>query len=95
MSVIRAWVESLPNWLFIFNNADELQYFGVEKFSITQDKWSNLYRFVPQDPTRTILWTTRGERIVGSFVGVQQGINFPSVSLSETTALLSKRGGYI
>src|SRR5436853_5954381 len=37
LSAVRAWVESQSNWLFVLDNADELQYFGTQYASKNND----------------------------------------------------------
>jgi hypothetical protein len=94
MSAVRTWLGSQSNWLLVLDNADALQYFGSEYAYSNRNESSNLYRFIPQGLTGTILWTTRDERVVGGLVGVKQGINVTSMELSEAETLLANISGF-
>jgi tetratricopeptide (TPR) repeat protein len=88
MRDVRAWIESQSNWLLVLDNADDLQHFGEGYGSCTRNDSGNLYSFIPQGASGTILWTTRDERILGGLVSPKQGINITSMNAREALALL-------
>ncbi|CVK92128.1 uncharacterized protein FMAN_07104 [Fusarium mangiferae] len=82
---IRHKVESLPRWLLIIDNADDLSLFGVGS---TVRNISKIMDYIPKGPNGTILWISRDEAIVGSLVGVRRGIAVSMMTSEESKALL-------
>lgn len=82
---IRHRIESLPRWLLIIDNTDDLSLFGVGPTARNTGKIMN---YIPKGPNGTILWISRDEAIVGSLVGVRRGIAVPRMTSEESKALL-------
>ncbi|KAF5633414.1 hypothetical protein F52700_6106 [Fusarium sp. NRRL 52700] len=82
---VRHKIESLPRWLLITDNADDLSLFGVGSSARNTSKIMN---YIPKGPNGTILWISRDEAIVGSLVGMRRGIAVPSMTSEESKALL-------
>lgn len=82
---IRHRIESLPRWLLIIDNADDLSLFGVGSTARNTGKIMN---YIPKGPNGTILWISRDEAIVGSLVGVRRGIAVSRMASEESKALL-------
>ncbi|KAF5678086.1 hypothetical protein FDENT_9082 [Fusarium denticulatum] len=82
---VRHKIESLPRWLLIIDNADDLSFFGVGS---TVRNTSRIMHYIPKGPNGTILWISRDEAIVGSLVGVRRGIAVPRMASDESKALL-------
>jgi ankyrin repeat protein len=78
---VRAWIERLPNWLLIIDNADTL------KFN-TQDS-SNLYSLIPKGPNGKTLWITRDRKITRSLVDPKGAINVHHMRTEEAEKLLA------
>ncbi|PNP80499.1 hypothetical protein FNYG_06098 [Fusarium nygamai] len=80
-------IESLPRWLLIIDNADDLSLFGVGSIRNT----SKIMNYIPKGPNGTILWITRDEAIVGTLVGVRRGIAVSRMTSEESKALLESK----
>jgi len=89
MSAVRAWLESQSNWLLILDNADTLEYFQREYASENNKNSGNLYSFIRQGSSGTILWTTSDKKIVGMLVGQKEGINVDNMQVGEANELLA------
>ncbi|KAM5383134.1 hypothetical protein ACJA88_003667 [Fusarium oxysporum] len=63
---VRHRIESLPRWLLIIDNADDLSLLGV---GLAARNTSKMINYIPKGPNGTILWISRDEAIVGSLVG--------------------------
>ena len=94
---MRDHLETLPQWVLVVDNADNLGLFGVGH--PTQGDRSqkannplNLYDFIPRGPVGTILWTSR-DRQITALVGVQQAIEVVKMKESEAIALLETGRG--
>ncbi|SCV28723.1 uncharacterized protein FFB14_01941 [Fusarium fujikuroi] len=85
---VRHKIESLPRWLLIIDNADDLSLFGVGS---TLRNTSKIMNYIPKGLNGTILWISRDEVIVGSLVGVQRGIVVPRMTSEESKALLESK----
>ncbi|KAF5564588.1 hypothetical protein FNAPI_2077 [Fusarium napiforme] len=85
---VRHKVESLPRWLLIIDNADDLPIFGVGSAVRNTSKIMN---YIPKGPNGTILWISRDEAIVGSLVGARRGIAVPRMTPEECKALLESK----
>ncbi|KAF5623559.1 kinesin light chain [Fusarium sp. NRRL 25303] len=81
---IRHKIESLPRWLLVIDNADDLSLFGVGS---TVRNTSKIMDYIPKGPNGTILWISRDEAIVGSLVGVRRGIAVPRMTSEESKTL--------
>ncbi|KAF4957236.1 hypothetical protein FGADI_3301 [Fusarium gaditjirri] len=81
---VRHKIESLPRWLLVIDNADDLSLFGVGS---TVRNTSKIMSYIPKGPNGTILWISRDEAIVGSLVGVRRGIAVPSMTPEESKTL--------
>ncbi|KAK0755972.1 hypothetical protein N5P37_011525 [Trichoderma harzianum] len=85
---VRNGIEACPSWVLILDNVDILELFGV---GLSTDEATNsLYKYVPNGPTGTILWTSRDARIAGTLVGAQRGVEVPSMERDEAIELLNK-----
>ncbi|EWG40999.1 hypothetical protein FVEG_15208 [Fusarium verticillioides 7600] len=82
---VRHKIESLPRWLLIIDNADDLSLFGVGS---TVRNTRRIMHYIPKGPNGTILWISRDEAIVGSLVGARRGIAVPRMTSDESKALL-------
>ncbi|KAF5593120.1 hypothetical protein FPANT_5212 [Fusarium pseudoanthophilum] len=82
---VRHKIESLPRWLLIIDNADELSLFSVGS---TVRNTRRIMHYIPKGPNGTILWISRNEAIVGSLVGVRRGITVPRMTSDESKTLL-------
>ncbi|KAF4495059.1 hypothetical protein FAGAP_8809 [Fusarium agapanthi] len=85
---IRHKIESLPKWLLIIDNADDLSLFGVGS---TTRNTSKIMKYTPKGPNGTILWISRDEAIVGTLVGVRRGIAVPRMTSEESKILLESK----
>ncbi|KAF5637341.1 kinesin light chain [Fusarium tjaetaba] len=81
----RHKIESLPRWLLIIDNADDLSLFGVGS---TVRNTRRIMHYIPKGPNGTILWISRDEAIVGSLVGMRRGIAVPRMTSEGSKALL-------
>ncbi|KAH6842448.1 hypothetical protein B0I37DRAFT_329709 [Chaetomium sp. MPI-CAGE-AT-0009] len=86
-------IESGPPWLLVLDNADDLTLFGVGRTcqnisSGKEGESTSLYDYVPKSGNGTVLWTSRDERIVGTLVGPQRGIQVGQMSPAEARGLL-------
>ncbi|KAF5557647.1 hypothetical protein FPHYL_7614 [Fusarium phyllophilum] len=84
----RHKIESLPRWLLIIDNADDLSLFGVGS---TVKNTGKIMDYIPKGPNGTILWISRDEAIVGSLVGVRRGVAVPGLTSEESKALLESK----
>ncbi|ENH67486.1 hypothetical protein FOQG_08060 [Fusarium oxysporum f. sp. raphani 54005] len=82
---VRHRIESLPRWLLVIDNADDLSLFGVGS---TVRNTSKIMNYIPKGPNGTILWISRDEAIIGSLVGVRRGITVPRMTSDESKTLL-------
>ncbi|KAK4205925.1 hypothetical protein QBC37DRAFT_162825 [Rhypophila decipiens] len=92
---VREEMESMPSWLLILDNADDLALFGAGQTPHNtphgqNDGPTSLYNYVPQGGTGTwtVLWTSRDERIVGTLVGSRRGIPMGQMERVEAKELL-------
>ncbi|KAH7255298.1 uncharacterized protein BKA55DRAFT_725539 [Fusarium redolens] len=82
---VRHKIESLPRWLLVIDNAEDLSLFGVGS---TQRNTSKIMNCIPRGPNGTVLWISRDEAIVGSLVGIRRGITVSKMTPEESKALL-------
>ncbi|KAM7196692.1 hypothetical protein V8F33_006032 [Rhypophila sp. PSN 637] len=92
---VREEMESMPSWLLILDNADDLTLFGAGQTPHNtlhgqNDRSTSLYNYVPQGGTgtATVLWTSRDQRIVGTLVGSRRGIPVGEMEPVEARKLL-------
>ncbi|GAB1317573.1 Violaceus kinesin [Madurella fahalii] len=93
LTAVRERIESGPAWLLVLDNADDLALFGVGRTSRNTsyrqaEESTSLYDYVPKVGAGTVLWTSRDERIVGTLVGSQRGIQVGKMSPDEARILL-------
>ncbi|CCF38661.1 hypothetical protein CH063_01956 [Colletotrichum higginsianum] len=99
LHAVRGWIEAQPRWLLVVDNADDISIFGVgsDTASASDNRTSTqetcLYDFIPRGPVGTVLWTTRDERLVGSLVGVRQGLQVGRMTAGEATVLFESTRG--
>ncbi|KAF5535745.1 kinesin light chain [Fusarium mexicanum] len=86
---VRHKIESLPRWLLIIDNADDLSLFGVG--STRARNTSKIMNYIPNGPNGTILWISRDEAILGSLVGVRRGMAVPEMTSEESKVLLESK----
>lgn len=85
---VRNRIEECPSWVLILDNVDNLELFGV---GLSADEAENsLYKYVPNGPTGTVLWTSRDARIAGTLVGAQRGVEVTYMKPGEAIELLKK-----
>ncbi|KAL6834447.1 P-loop containing nucleoside triphosphate hydrolase protein [Trichoderma camerunense] len=83
---VRNGIEACPSWVLILDNVDNLELFGV---GLSADEAENsLYKYIPNGPTGTVLWTSRDARIAGTLVGAQRGVEVTSMNIDEAIKLL-------
>ncbi|KAI3585358.1 P-loop containing nucleoside triphosphate hydrolase protein [Fusarium oxysporum f. sp. albedinis] len=85
---VRHKIESLPRWLLIIDNADDLSLLGV---GLAARNTSKMISYIPKGPNGTILWISRDEAIVGSLVGVWRGVAVSRMTFDESKALLESK----
>ncbi|KAF4340021.1 hypothetical protein FBEOM_6060 [Fusarium beomiforme] len=85
---VRHRIESLPRWLLVLDNADDLSLLGVGS---PASKPGNLMDYIPKGPNGTTLWISRDGAIVGSLVGVRRGIPASKMTFEESKALLESK----
>jgi tetratricopeptide (TPR) repeat protein len=88
-------IESKPSWLLVVDNADDLLLFGVGQTahhtsSGQAEASTSLWQYVPKSGAGTVLWTSRDERIVGSLVSPQRGIQVAQMDPKEACTLLER-----
>ncbi|KAF7519720.1 hypothetical protein PCG10_009763, partial [Penicillium crustosum] len=88
LTAVRDRIESQPRWLLVLDNADDLAVFGVSRREESAEKLSSLASYVPKGASGKVLWTSRDERIVGTLVGAQCGIQVGRMSTDEAIRLL-------
>ncbi|KAF5718963.1 P-loop containing protein [Fusarium globosum] len=81
---VRHKIESLPRWLLVIDNADDLSLLSVGS---TVRNTSKIMNYIPKGPNGTILWISRDEAIVGSLAGVRRGTVVPRMTSEEGKAL--------
>ncbi|KAI7769588.1 hypothetical protein LZL87_003078 [Fusarium oxysporum] len=82
---VRHKIESLPRWLLIIDNADDLSLFGVGS---TAKNTNKIINYIPKGPNGSVLWISHDEAILGSLVGTRRGIAVPRMTSEESKALL-------
>ncbi|CAG8016353.1 unnamed protein product [Penicillium nalgiovense] len=90
LTAVRDRIESLPRWLLVLDNADDLTVFGVGPAGEPLGESPSLCTYVPQGPNGKVLWTSRDNRIVGTLVSAQRGIQVGRMSSDEAFCLLGK-----
>ncbi|CAG8067352.1 unnamed protein product, partial [Penicillium nalgiovense] len=90
LTAVRDRIESLPRWLLILDNADDLTVFGVGPAGGPLGESPTLCTYVPQGPNGKVLWTSRDNRIVGTLVSARRGIQVGRMSADEAFCLLGK-----
>lgn len=88
LETVRVYIESLPNWVMVLDNADDLMLFGVgDQQTQGRDGGTNLSVYIPRGSVGTILWTGRDQRITSSLVGPGRGINVVCMEDAEAEIL--------
>ncbi|KAL6359008.1 hypothetical protein LRP88_09206 [Fusarium phalaenopsidis] len=88
LGAVRRGIESQKRWVLIVDNADDLGLFGVGQTSGKQQ--GALLDSIPKGPNGTVLWTSRDQRVDGSLVGPQRGIQVAKMTVKESRKLLEK-----
>ena len=88
LTAVRDRIESQPRRLLVLDNADDLTIFGVSRGGGSAENLSSLASYVPKGANGKVLWTSRDERIVGTLVGAQCGIQVGRMSTDEAIRLL-------
>ncbi|KAM0355575.1 hypothetical protein ACHAP4_007556 [Fusarium culmorum] len=92
LDAVRTAIETMPKWLMILDNADNLSLFGVVRQALTEEETEqqgqNLYGYIPCAPQGTVLWTSRDGHIAGTLVGARRGIKVQSMAMDEARHLL-------
>ncbi|PKK51908.1 hypothetical protein CI102_4521 [Trichoderma harzianum] len=93
------WVHADSKATFIHDYKTIANKLGIEQAAAADGKdllrsvheaTNSLYKYVPNGPTGTILWTSRDARIAGTLVGAQRGVEVPSMERDEAIELLNK-----
>ncbi|KAM0459647.1 hypothetical protein ACHAPV_005361 [Trichoderma viride] len=90
LDAVRSSIEAQPQWVIVFDNADDLKLFGVVGTNRTNE---SLYKYIPQGSHGTVLWTSRDKKIEGTLVGSTRGIEVPPMTRNEATSLLVAASG--
>ncbi|KAM0451377.1 hypothetical protein ACHAO4_006052 [Trichoderma viride] len=90
LDAVRSSIEAQPQWVIVFDNADDLKLFGVVGTNRTNE---SLYKYIPQGSHGTVLWTSRDKKIEGTLVGSTRGIEVPPMTRDEATSLLVAASG--
>ncbi|RYP37899.1 hypothetical protein DL767_002771 [Monosporascus sp. MG133] len=88
LSAVRKQIETLPQWVLVLDNADDLALFGVGRGPSTAELGPDLSDYIPRGTVGTVLWTSRDQRIAGSLVGRRRGIHVARMTNSEGEMLL-------
>ncbi|RYP46560.1 hypothetical protein DL768_007242 [Monosporascus sp. mg162] len=88
LSAVRNQIETLPQWVLVLDNADDLALFGVGRGPSTAEFGADLSDYIPRGTVGTVLWTSRDQRIAGSLVGPRRGIHVARMTNSEGEMLL-------
>ncbi|OBT70883.1 hypothetical protein VF21_09991 [Pseudogymnoascus sp. 05NY08] len=91
---VQKWIEELPNWLLILDNADDLRIFkkvyGHQNTGPSPNP--ELLRFVPRK-NGTVLWTSRDNSILGRLVDYSRGVEVRGMSDQKALRLFQSRSG--
>ncbi|RSL56983.1 hypothetical protein CEP54_008563 [Fusarium duplospermum] len=88
LEAVRRGIESQKRWVIVVDNADDLGLFGVGQAS--GKRQGTLLGSIPKGPNGTVLWTSRDQRVDGSLVGPQRGIQVAKMTVEESRELLEK-----
>ncbi|RYP93106.1 hypothetical protein DL770_000763 [Monosporascus sp. CRB-9-2] len=88
LSAVRNQIETLPQWVLVLDNADDLALFGVGRRPPAAEFGPDLSGYIPRGTVGTVLWTSRDQRIAGSLVGPRRGIHVARMTNSEGEMLL-------
>jgi hypothetical protein len=88
MRAVRYWIETLPDWLPVLDNADNLQCFDKRHALKGIAEPRNLYTFIPQGVRGTILWTSRDANIVGALLSPKRGVHVGMMAHLDAKKLL-------
>ncbi|RTE84778.1 hypothetical protein BHE90_000530 [Fusarium euwallaceae] len=88
LGAVRRGIESQKRWVIVVDNADDLGLFGVGQASGNQQR--ALLDSIPKGPNGTVLWTSRDQRVDGTLVGPQRGIQVAKMTVKESRELLEK-----
>ncbi|KAI5461020.1 P-loop containing nucleoside triphosphate hydrolase protein [Mariannaea sp. PMI_226] len=88
LDAVRSNIEAQPQWVIIFDNADDLGLFGVGRTGGRENE--TLRKYIPRASQGTILWTSRDAHIAGTLVGSRRGIEVRSMTADEATSLLAR-----
>ncbi|KAI9844522.1 MAG: hypothetical protein M1838_002149, partial [Thelocarpon superellum] len=81
---IRRWLEHQKNYLLVIDNADDLDLFARPiEANNTNEESIDLTDFIPRGFTGSLLYTSRDEGIVGSIVGIREGIEVQGMTEPE------------
>ncbi|KAL2675661.1 hypothetical protein Neosp_011851 [[Neocosmospora] mangrovei] len=88
LEAVRRGIESQNQWVLVVDNADDLVLFGVGQASGKQQ--GAQLDSIPKGPNGTVLWTSRDQRVDGSLVGPQRGLQVAKMTAKESRKLLEK-----
>ncbi|RYP75460.1 hypothetical protein DL771_002345 [Monosporascus sp. 5C6A] len=88
LSAVRSQIETLPQWVLVLDNADDLALFGVGRGPSAAEFGPDLSDYIPRGTVGTVLWTSRDQWIAGSLVGPRRGIHVARMTNSEAEMLL-------
>ncbi|KAI6747498.1 hypothetical protein HG530_015878 [Fusarium avenaceum] len=92
LDAVRNAIEGRPEWVMVFNNADDLRLFGVGQEARADEtiecQSQNPHKYVPRASQGTVLWTSRDARILDPHVAARRGIEVKSMVMDEATTLL-------
>ena len=87
--IVRDWLSKAENgsWLFVLDNADDLDFFGVSSLTTTSNH-RHISNFLPENANNVIIITTRDKRIGQRFTDQEGAIMITSLASKDAERLL-------
>ncbi|KAF8856400.1 FabD/lysophospholipase-like protein [Acephala macrosclerotiorum] len=95
LRAVQQWIDQQTNWLLVLDNADDLRIFKTAYSAPhgQQSQSPELLRFVPKNQSGTVIWTSRDGGILGSIVGVDQGVEVGAMTTQESWKMFQRLSG--